>query len=147
MWYGGLWEVVHRRSSKILMPDLMGHHLASPAGHDSSAQHVREQDRDFWYTKARSVLIKPQHKSDKFNVDGEVRVYLAVRLIVSLVGFLCRQCCVVHMYLSCTWPSGSVGSCVSRGWNLSIFLPAVLQGNSLHLATCLDVPLGLFDSL
>ena len=62
-----------RRSSKILMPDLMGHHLSQPetAGL-ASMDALSKGDSDFLYTKARSVVIKPRDRDDKFNVDGEV---------------------------------------------------------------------------
>ena len=65
-----------RRSSKILTPDLMGHHLAhvSNTNNTNEEEDQAREEKDFWYTKARSVVISPQDRGDKFNVDGEVTV-------------------------------------------------------------------------
>ena len=53
------------------MPDLMGHHLSDSKGEERDAKDVNHK-ADFLYTKACSVVIRPQDPADKFNVDGEV---------------------------------------------------------------------------
>jgi hypothetical protein len=53
------------------MPDLMGHHLSDSKGEEKDHKDVNHK-ADFLYTKARSVIIRPQDPADKFNVDGEV---------------------------------------------------------------------------
>ena len=76
VWAGGIGDAMcascrGRRSSKILMPDLMGHHLSDSKGEERDAKDVNHK-ADFLYTKACSVVIRPQDPADKFNVDGEV---------------------------------------------------------------------------
>uniref|UniRef100_A0A7S0F2G3 Uncharacterized protein n=1 Tax=Hanusia phi TaxID=3032 RepID=A0A7S0F2G3_9CRYP len=56
-----------RRSSKILVPQLVGSHIQGSAQTDDDMQ-----DKDFWYIKATSVTLVPESSEDKINVDGEV---------------------------------------------------------------------------
>ena len=66
------------------MPDLMGHHLSDNKGEERDANHVNHK-ADFLYTKACSVVIRPEDPADKFNVDGEVlyHVFLLDSFFVS----------------------------------------------------------------
>jgi len=56
-----------RRSSKILVPQLVGSHIQGSAQAEEDMQ-----DKDFWYIKATSVTLVPESTQDKINVDGEV---------------------------------------------------------------------------